>query len=220
MIIYDTKTTATRIMLVCSHIRREMPNMQLQQVAIAFTFLRRIDCLIGQYAKKSSEFYSKNRERLSDERMTQELSNISGGYPFYNYSSFTFESILLSENSIDVVLNSYFQGFSKNILEILDGLNFKQNLAILKRQSRYLVELFQCFAEMDLSSSVMDNEEFVKLMTLIVSSNTNENCTPLYISHLICECLFSEFIRNNKEDIISIYDPVCGTGSSLAIAGE
>ena len=220
MIIYDTESTARRIMLVCSHVRGLMPDENQLQTATAFTFLRRIDCMIEQYAKESLSFYVDNKERLSDERLDAKLREISGGYPFYNYSGYTFEGILLSNNSIDVVMNSYLQGFSKNILEILDGMNFRQNLAFLQRKSMYLVELLQCFVEMNLSSSVMDNEEFVKLMTLIVSAGNKENYTSIHLSKLICGCIFSENLRNDENEITSIYDPVCGTGSMLALAGE
>ena len=107
MIIYDTESTARRIMLVCSHVRGLMPDENQLQTATAFTFLRRIDCMIEQYAKESLSFYVDNKERLSDERLDAKLREISGGYPFYNYSGYTFEGILLSNNSIDVVMNSY-----------------------------------------------------------------------------------------------------------------
>ena len=214
------KSIITRIWQVCSHIRGVMPDIQLQQVAIAFTFLRRIDCLIGCYAEETSEFYFKNSERLSDERMFQELSKISGGHPFYNHSGYTFSGILLSNNSLEVVLNSYLQGFSKNVMEFLEDMNFKKNLATLQRQSRYLVELFQLFSEIDLSSSSINNEEFVKIIASLTSESSHEFNSPLELSQLICECLFAEGISSGNEEKTSIYDPVCGTGSMLALAGE
>ena len=55
-----------RIWQVCSRVKDAMPDMHLQEVAIAFTFLRRIDCLIGKYAQKSYSFYADNYETLSE----------------------------------------------------------------------------------------------------------------------------------------------------------
>ena len=213
----------TRIWQVCSHISGVMPDMQLQQVAIAFTFLRRIDCLIGNYANDSASFYIRNSERLSDERIDEKLCEISGGYPFYNYSGYTFNGILLANSSIDVVLNSYLQGFSNNILEFLDGMNFNQNIAILHRQSRFLVELFENFAELDLSNTSVDNEEFVELVSSLLVDGSrviSSFYTTWGLSNLISECLLSKDVRDDKEEFVSIYDPVCGTGSMLATAGE
>ena len=87
----------------------QMNEMQLQQTAVAFTFLRRIDCLIGLYSSECAAFYSKNAEALSNERLSKKLCEISGGYPFYNYSGYTFKGILTANNSLDVVLNTYLQ---------------------------------------------------------------------------------------------------------------
>lgn len=214
----------TRMWQFYSHIRGIMPDMQLQEVALAFTFLRRIDCLIEGYAKETSSFYIKNRERLSDERLDERLKEISGGYRFYNHSGYTFKGILLAESSIDIVLNSYLQGFSQNILEFLDGMNFKHNLAIMQRQSRYLVEVIDFFTELDFSHSSVDNEEFVELISSIYSIGggirNSQFHSSLELSNLIGECLFSENVCSGNDNIVSIYDPVCGTGSMLSIVGE
>lgn len=214
------RVSLTRIWQVLSHVRGIMPDMQLQQVAIAFVFLRRIDCLIEKYAQDSASFFSKNGERLSDERLAEKLCEISGGYPFYNYSGYTFKGILTANNSIEVVMNSYIQGFSKNVQEILDGMNFNQNLAIMQRQSRYLVELFDLFSEMDMSVSSVDNEEFLELISSLMPYGAREMYTPKDLSNLICECLLAKDIRKSVDDMVSIYDPVCGTGNMLANAGE
>lgn len=213
------RVSLTRIWQVLSHVRGVMPDMQLQQVAIAFTFLRRIDCLIGKYAQESASFFSKYGERLSDERLAEKLCEVSGGYPFYNYSGYTFKGILSANNSIGVVMNSYLQGFSDNVQEILEGMNFNQNLAILQRQSRYLVEMFELFSEIDMSASSVDNEEFLELISSFMSFGAYEICTPKELSNLITECLLSVDLRKFEEDYISIYDPVCGTGRMLATAG-
>ena len=213
----------TRIWQFCSHIRGIMPELQLHEVAIAFLFLRRIDCLIGQYAKECSSFYSKNSEILSEERLSEKLQEISGGYSFYNYSGYNFKGILLATGSIDVVLNTYLQGFSYNVLHFLNGMNFERNLAILQRQSRYLVELFELCDNLDLSFSSVDNEEFTELIYHILSDGIRyygENITYYELSSLISECLLSIDVRKDKNERISIYDPVCGTGTMLVVAGE
>ena len=212
-----------RIWQVCSRVKDAMPDMHLQEVAIAFTFLRRIDCLIGKYAQKSYSFYADNYETLSDDRLSEKLTEISGGYSFYNRSGYSFKEILHSEGSIDVVLNSYIQGFSYNVLHFLNGMGFSQNQAVLLRQPRYLIGLFEMFAELDLSSSSLDNEDFSKLIYLILSEGMKyygEHFTDIGLSSLISSCLLNVDIREDKNERISIYDPVCGTGSMLVTAGE
>lgn len=211
-----------QIMQVSSHIRALMPDVQVQQIIVAFTILRRIDCLIGKYAMKSAAFFADNNKKMSDERLAEKLSEISGSYPFYNYSGYNFERILMSSESIEVVMNSYFQGFSDNVVDALEGMNFIPNLAMLQRQSRYLVDLIEFFALQDLSEKTLDNEEFIELISSLFDvkgREIGEFSTNLGLSNLICECLLSEDLRGGKEEYLSIYDPVCGTGGMLASAG-
>lgn len=201
----------------------QMNEMQLQQTAVAFTFLRRIDCLIGQYAGECATFYSKNAEKLSDDRLSEKLCEISGGYPFYNFSGYNFKEILLSNNSIEVVMNSYLQGFSKNVQDVLSGMDFYNNLAILNRQSRFLVDLLNCCENLDFSSSNVDNVEFVNILTSMLGNTSSVNgnfFTGTNLSRLICGCLMAVDVRDKKDDHVTIYDPVCGTGGLLALAGE
>lgn len=219
---HNNRVSVTRIWQTLSHVRGVIPDMQLQQLAIAFIFLRRIDCLIEKYAQESESFYQKYSQILTDERLAEKLCEISGGYPFYNHSGYTFRGILSSSDSIEVVMNSYLQGFSDNVMEILEGMYFHQNLAILLRQSRLLVEIFDQFAQLDLSEKSVDNEDLVELMSSLFDNGGRmsvEYCTNSELSNLISECLLSEDLRKYEEDIVTIYDPVCGTGGMLATAG-
>ncbi len=212
-----TRDIQERIWQACSNVSNVMVGLSKYETIIAFIFLRRIDCLIELYARECASFYSENRQILSDERLDENLKNISGGYIFYNYSGYTFNGILKSNYSLETVLNSYLQGFSKNVLDILEGLNFKHNVAILMRKSRYLVELLQNFSEIDLSNKSIDNEVFVNLIISFAANNLKkkEACTPLNLSNLICKCLLYDDSIANK----TIYDPTCGTGRMLANAG-
>ena len=202
--------------------RELLPDLPMQQVIVAFTILRRIDCLIGKYAIKSAAFYADNNKTLSDKRLDEKLCEISGGHPFYNYSGYNFERILMSPESIEVVMNSYFQGFSDNVVDALEGMNFIPNLAMLQRQSRYLVDLIEFFVQLDLSENSLDNEEFIEIISSLFDDRgrmMGEFCTNYELSNLISDCLLSEDLRNGKEDYVSIYDPVCGTGCMLATTG-
>ncbi len=217
--IYSVKE---QILQVRPLVKELLPDVQVQQVLVAFTILRRIDCLIGKYAKKSAAFFDDNSKTLSNARLAEKLCEISGGYPFYNYSGYNFERILMSPESIEVVMISYFQGFSDNMKFALDGMHFIQNLSILQRQSRYLVDLIEFFAQQDLSEKSLDNEEFIVLISSLFDDRGREMgefCTNSGLSNLISECLLSEDLRANKEEYVSIYDPVCGTGGMLATAG-
>lgn len=230
----DQNTKNTCHLIKQAFIRAQKPlslsDAQCQELAIAFTFLRRVDCLIGQYSSACSVFYNENREKLSDKQLDKELIKISGGYPFYNVSGYNFNGLLNSGLSVEVGVMSYVQGLSPNVRQILQDMNFAENVATLFRQSRYLVDIFEVFSDLNLSLSGFNNQRFIGLITTLVSDGFKHNglCpTPIGLSKLICECLFCkdackglEYNGIDISDELSIYDPVCGTGSLLAYAGE
>lgn len=203
-------------------------DIQVQQLIIAFTFLRRIDCMIGDYANESYQFYIEHRNKLSDKQLEKKLRELSGGYSFYIFSGYSFDGILYSSSPVDVAINTYLQDFSSNVQSILTDMRFQQNIAVLQRQSRYLVELLECYVELDLSVSLLNNKQFIELITELISNSSRNGGlfpTPIGLSKLICECLFCKevcegLVYDDPLDEISIYDPACGTGSLLAYAGE
>lgn len=230
MIDQNTKNIGQLIKQALARIGRTMSlsGVQRLELALAFTFLRRIDCLTGKYAKKSYSFYSKNKEKLSDEQLEKALKEISGGYSFYNVSGYTLKSLLSSDLSVEVAFNSYMQGFNSDVQYLFSDLNFEKNVAILQRKSKYLVDLFEFFSELNLSESAFSNKQFIDIITTMVSNFSMSGevvTTPIGLSKLVCECLFCDdackgLSYDEPSDYISIYDPVCGTGSLLAYAGE
>lgn len=205
-----------------------LSDAQCQELAIAFTFMRRVDCLIEQYIEACSVFYTENREKLNDKMLDKKLSELSGGYPFYNVSGYNMKGMLNSGLSVEVAVMSYIQGFSPNVRQILTDMRFSENVAVMMRQSKYLVDLFELFSDLNLSLSGFSNKRFIDLITTLASDGSRSSglCpTPIGLSKLICECLFCKevcegIIYDDPFDEVSIYDPVCGTGSLLAYAGE
>ena len=214
----NVKTIKNQIWQARTLVRDVLLNDQILEMVIAFTILRRIDSMIAPFAESCMIVYSDNKDKLSDERLDARLCEITG-VPFYNTSGYSFVDITVF--SI-FTINSYLQGFSKNVIEILDGLNLNQHLAVLKRQERKFMDFSSIFAKLDLSPTSLDNEEFLELISSLLAEGTRRagiNYTSLELSHLISECLLAKDIRDNK-GITTIYDPVCGTGSMLAITGE
>ena len=215
----NIKDLASRIWRACASVRVLMSESQLQQIMMTFTFIRRIDCLVGKYAEESHIFYLKNKDSMDEEKLHSKLCDISGGYPFYNTSGYNFNDILTSGISLETTLNTYLQGFSTNVLEFLNEMNYKQNLSILNRKPRILVSIFDFYSELDLSNSNIDNDEYVELISSLIP-DLGQNYTPQYLSTLICDCLFADDVRKTEDEYITIYDPVCGTGCMLSSAVE
>lgn len=199
-----------------------MSGYATSQVLLTFLFLRRIDCMIGKYAKQSKEFYQENKDRFSDEKMQSALQDKFGGYPFYNVSGLNFNEFFHSGNSIDITLENYFQGFSDNVKDILEGMQFRSNMAMLQRQSHYIELLLRTFRDLDLSEPVVTNEELIDLFYVLIVKmddvSSFEYVTPSPLAKLMTELIFSYLPPRKDNDAISIYDPVCGMGGLLAKA--
>lgn len=188
----------------------------------AFAFICRVDCLIRKKAKECERFYDENRSRLSDERMDTELQKIVGGYPFYNVSGHTLYSISSSRTSTEVRFRLYINGFSSNVGEILYRLDFERPLALLRRNLIGLVGVMSILDRIDMSEEVFSVNDFEQLIERLKANifNAKLGMSELYtsepVSKLMVECLINkDYFKNIHSTNISIYDPVCGTGSLI-----
>ncbi len=196
---------------------------QYFQAIMAFVFIRRIDCLIGKYATESYNYYSANKERYSDERLNNGLRNISGGLHFYNYSGYTLADIVNTNLSLNVIVSSYIDGFSNNVKEILNGLNFPYTISALQRKPVNLIRIISAFLNIDLSSSTIDNDEYQELISYLISKRNNSSsrlyATSPELTQLISGCLFNNNCVKDGNKTLTIYDPTCGTGLLLSSVG-
>lgn len=213
----NIKYIENRIWQAGDWLNRFLSRYESAQLILSFVFLRRIDCLIGVYAAQSMDFYRTYKDQYSDEKMSSSLMSLSGGYPFYNVSGLNFDNILLTDRSFDVAVESYFQGFSYNVQDILEGMQFRSNMATLWRNSKNNEIIFRFFHDIDLSECSVDNEMLLDLIFFLIGKmgtvSYYESATPEPLSNLMAELLFQQSPKSNS---ISIYDPVCGTGGLLA----
>lgn len=203
----------------------ENSGMKMSQMIfalIAFAFIRRIDCLIGNKAQECETFYEENKAKLNDKRLEQGLRDIVEGLPFYNVSGYSLFSLYRSYTAINVTFKTYIEGFSLNIKNILTGLDFEETIAFLSRQSRSLVDVVSLLTTIEMSEvEGFDKHDFEKLIANFKNTWFNyrekgEMTTPEPLSELMAACLCYEDF--SKGGTVSILDPVCGTGGLLLAA--
>lgn len=199
-----------------------MDGSQISYALIAFAFIRRIDCLIRSKAQECEAFYEGNKDKLSNERLDQELKVIVEGLPFYNVSGYSLYSICRSHTAINVTFRSYLAGFSPNVKNILAGLNFEGIIAHLSRSSQSLVDVVSILTTIEMSDvDGFGKKDFENLITSLKDTWRNsrgmrEVFTPEPLSELMATCLCHEDM--SKGGSASILDPVCGTGGLLLAA--
>jgi type I restriction enzyme M protein len=88
-----------------------------RDIILPFTVLRRLDALLVPTKEKvleAAEFMTKQKIDNKSALASQT------GYPFWNTSKFTFESLLNDADNIDSNLEIYLDGYSPNVQEIIN----------------------------------------------------------------------------------------------------
>ncbi len=220
-----------------------------RDIILPFTVLRRIDVLLEATKAKALESYQFMIANKIDDKTG--LTKISG-YPFYNTSPFTmglngpkdakhpFVALLSDPDNIDTNLETYIDGFSPNVQEIISKFKVRNQLeTMLDAGITYgLIEKLTS-ASINLSPHEAVNAKGVKLPGLSNlgmgyvfeelirkfneenNEEAGEHFTPREIIRLMTQILFEPVkakLRQKERARFTIYDPACGSGGMLTEA--
>jgi type I restriction enzyme M protein len=200
-----------------------------RDVILPFTVLRRIDYVLEATKKQVLEEYEQFKDSFPEDALGDMLRETSG-YAFYNTSKFTFESLLEDPDNLAANLQAYINGFSENMRDVLEKLDFRNTIKRLD-DSGLLFLVMERFksSEIDLHPDRVSNqemgyifEELIRKFNEALNENPGEHFTPrevirLMVSLLLCldeQALTQDYIE------LTVYDPCCGTGGMLIAAKE
>jgi type I restriction enzyme M protein len=206
-----------------------------RDIILPFTVLRRLDALLVPTKEKvleAVEFMEK--EKIDD---LSALKAVTGGLPFWNTSRFTFESLLNDSDNIDSNLESYLDGYSPNVQEIIGKFKLRNQLETMKENeiTYLLIEKFSS-KEVNLSPNEALNgkgdkmspltnlgmgyvfEELIRKFNEDNNEEAGEHFTPREIIKLMTHILFEPVKDQIKKGTYLIYDPACGSGGMLTEA--
>ena len=86
------------------------------RVILPFVVMRRLDCVLEPKKEKVYELYQKFKDQFDDPSPVI-LRKI--GLPFFNVSKFDLSRI--TDESVLLDFNNYIQGYSKNVLDIIES---------------------------------------------------------------------------------------------------
>ena len=206
-----------------------------RDIILPFTVLRRLDALLVPTKEKvleAAEFMEK--QKIDDKSA---LASQTGGYPFWNTSKFTFESLLNDADNIDSNLEIYLDRFSPNIQEIISKFKLRNQLETLKEaELTYL--LIEKFASRDINLSPVDAvngkgetmppltnlgmgyvfEELIRKFNEENNEEAGEHFTPREIIKLMTHIIFQPVKDKITKGTYLVYDPACGSGGMLTEA--
>lgn len=148
------------------------------------------------------------------------------GYPFYNMSLFTFETLRTDPKNIGDNFRVYLDGFSDNVKDILSHMNFAKQIDRVE-EAGLLYQLINdfCSDEADMSPENISAfemgyvfENLVKRFMESCDEDAGVHFTGRDIVHLMCDLL----VRGEKRDgsIKTVYDMTMGTGQMLTCMEE
>ena len=195
------------------------------RIILPFVVLRRLDCVLEPQKDKAFQLHEKYKKKLKD--FTQVIQS-QLGLPFFNVSKFDLLRIKSDPNNVYKNFNNYIQGYSKNVLDIIE--NFQIDPLVTKlNKNKKLYLLIDKFTEFDLHPSKIDNhqmgslyEELLRKFSEISNEESGDHFTPRDIVKLLVSFVFGGDKKNlqGKGKIRSVYDCCCGTGGMLTIGKE
>lgn len=195
------------------------------RVILPFVVMRRLDCVLEPKKDKVYELFTKYKDQLSDSTPVI-LRQV--GYPFFNSSKYDLSRIKSDPNNVLMNFNNYVQGYSKNVLDIIE--NFSINPLVEKlHKNKRLYLLIDKFTEFDLHPNKIDNhqmgsiyEELLRKFSEMSNEESGDHFTPRDVVKLLVSFVFGGDSKDLQGEgkIRSVFDPCCGTGGLLTIGKE
>ena len=220
-----------------------------RDIILPFTVLRRIDVLLEDTKEKVIE-----TDKFFEEQNIKEKDGIEKitGYPFYNTSPFTmaknslkdsknpFVSLLSDPDKIDSNLETYLDGFSPNVQEIISKFKIRNQLETM-REAGITFALMEKLTSNTINLSPFDVtnskgeklpaltnlgmgyvfEELIRKFNEENNEEAGEHFTPREIIRLMTHIIFEpikEKLQKKEGARYSIYDSACGSGGMLTEA--
>jgi type I restriction enzyme M protein len=214
---------ANFIWSICNLLRGPYKRNEYRKVILPLTVLRRFDCLLAP--TKGRVLQEHAQIKAKPESVVRSLLEKITGRPFYNLSRLDLPKLLDDPNQLAPNLNSYINGFSKNVREIMERFAFDQQTTRMAEKN-LLYEVIKAFARIDLSPERVDSmqmgyvfEELIRIGAEQANEEAGEHFTPREVIKLMVNLLLSPEKDLGRSHVVkTIYDPACGTGGMLSVS--
>jgi type I restriction enzyme M protein len=207
-----------------------------RDIILPFTVLRRLDAILEPTKEAVLQMHEKLNTMKIDNQAPQ-LRKVSG-YVFYNTSKYTFKKLLNEPGNIRQNLETYLDGFSSDVQDIISKFKLRNQLETMEEGNITfpLIEKF-CTSTINLSPKPVLNkdgnvvmegltnlgmgyvfEELIRKFNEENNEEAGEHFTPREIIKLMTHLIFDPIKGKIKDGTYLIYDPACGSGGMLTEA--
>lgn len=211
-----------------------------RDVILPMVVIRRLDAVL-EPTKQAVLEMSAQLEKQGIEQSDLALCSASK-QPFYNSSPFTLASLKNRAKAAQLKADfeAYLDGFSGNVLEILEKFRFHNQIPTLVESDR-LGPLIEKFLDPSINLSpkpvlnndgseklpALDNhamgtvfEELIRRFNEENNEEAGEHFTPRDVVALMADLMFLPIADQIKDATYTLYDGACGTGGMLTVAEE
>ena len=197
-------------------------------IILPFALLRRIECALAPTRQATVAQYEflRSAGMLLESHYSDALKKVTGA-PFFNTTNMTLDIIGATNTRSD--MDAYLDGFSCNIREIFDKMNFR-NICDQLQATDHLYATIQHFKNLDLSPAtvptrVMSNiyEELIWRFAATKHKQSKEFLTPRDIVRLATTLVLEAddgLLTSDNGQIRTVYDPTCGSCGFISDAIE
>ncbi len=211
-----------------------------RDVILPMVVLRRLDVLLEPTKKEVMEEVRYQREELEFTELDDAGLQEASGYVFYNTSKWTLQRLkdtaTNSQQLLQVNFQEYLNGFSSNVIEIVNKFNLPAQVAHMASKD-VLLDVLEKFTSSHINLTPEEKkdpdgrklapltnlgmgyvfEELIRKFNEENNEEAGEHFTPREVIDLMTHIIFDP-IKENLPEVITIYDPACGSGGMLTEA--
>ncbi len=203
--------------------RTEYPDIIYPMVLIRRiegVMIAKIEQLKKELESQLAKVDKKTQEQILNGKVLQEIK-------FNNTSGKTLATLAdEGESSIKNNFIAYLNGYTDNIKIIIDRSGIRSHINKLAEE-KILYTLIKDFSEIDLSPKKVSNikmgylfEELVRKFSEANNAEAGEHYTPREVIDLMTHMLDMDEKAIKDGQLVTIYDPACGSGGMLSAAKE
>lgn len=192
------------------------------KVILPMTVLKRFDDILKPTKEKVLEAYEEFKNFEVKEKFLMDAS----GYSFYNISKYDFEKLLADPDNIESNFKNYLNGFSENVIDILNNFKFENEVKTMAENKLIYVVLEEFNSKkayMGLDEVKTEDmgyifEELVRKFSESYDEEAGAHFTARDIIYLMTDLLIAEErdVLINENKVKTIYDMAMGTSQMLA----
>lgn len=213
----DVTREVNLVLSIANSLRGAFEAEKYKDVIIPMVIIRRFECALEETKDKVISLFEQDPNKPS-----QFYERVSG-YPFYNTSNYTLKRLLDDSDNIESNLNSYIDGFSENVKNILNNLDTKNQIKKMNKNNR-LYSVVKKFSEIDFDPKHIDNHKMGYIFEDIIrrySENVDagDHYTPREVIRLLVDVLLAEGcddVLTGDGKVATVLDAACGSGGMLS----